>query len=101
MTMDDLDQLKAANQERIRALEEKFFQKKQEQKSIKELLHEQTDARDPKERKQDSNLCYPSYGRGLDPQIPLNSYMVNPSLWREAGSPKKKNWVNKDDVATS
>ena len=57
--------------------------------------------RETKERKQDSNLCYPSYGRGLDPNIPLNSYMVNPSLWREAGSPKKKNWVNKDDVATS
>lgn len=53
-----------------------------------------------KEKKQDSNLCYPSYGRGIDPEIPLNTYMVNPSLWKEAASPKKKNWVNKDEIAT-
>ena len=30
MSMDDLDRLKQANQERIKALEEKFFHKKQE-----------------------------------------------------------------------
>lgn len=30
----------------------------------------------------------------------LNTYMVNPSLWKESSSPKKKNWVSKDEMAT-
>lgn len=68
-------------------------------KTYKDLLHETNDQKEVKEKKQDSNLCYPSYGRGIDPEIPLNTYMVNPSLWKEAASPKKKNWVNKDEIA--
>jgi hypothetical protein len=73
-------------------------------KTVKDIMSEQfydNANKEVKERKQDSNLCYPTYGRGKDPEKDLNTYMINSSLYREAGSPKKKNWVNKDEVASS
>lgn len=40
LTVEDLDILKAQNQERIREIEQKYFQKKEEFKKVKEIYLE-------------------------------------------------------------
>lgn len=41
--MEDLDQLKAQNLERIKLIEEKYFQKKEEYKKVKQIYKERAD----------------------------------------------------------
>ena len=80
ITMDELDRLKLENEERIRMIENKYFQKKEDIKKVKQELNERSDLREPKEKHYDSSLNYPTYGRGFDPTPDINTYMINKSL---------------------
>lgn len=54
-----------------------------------EVLQEKADKREVKEKRIDSSLSYPTYGRaGLDPKVEFNTYMINENLCNE-NSPSK------------
>ena len=90
MTLDELDRLKSANEDRIKAIESKYFQRKDELRNVREIFQEKADLREPKEKHVDSSLSYPTYGRGIDPNPGFDSYMINKGLCHDSGSPKKK-----------
>lgn len=46
-------------------------------KNVREILHEKNDQREFKEKRIDSSLSYPTYGRGTDPDPNLDTYMIN------------------------
>ncbi len=87
--MDELDRLKELNADRIKQIEEKYFQKKDSIQQVKEILQERAELREHKEKHVDSSLSYPTYGRGLDPNPDIDTYMINRNLCAE-GTPKKK-----------
>ena len=85
--------------ERIKAIEEKFFAKRDGLKTTKQKLIEMQDAQKVQTKKlstweSDANLSYPSYGRGMDPRADLDSYMINQYIYGTAKgkspSPRKK-----------
>ncbi len=80
MSVDELDKLKSLNQDRIAKIEERFFKRKEEIQNVKELLQARADARDPKEKHIDSSFNYPTYGRGVDPDPNMDTYMINRGL---------------------
>ena len=89
MSMEELDRLKEENLQRIRDIEARYFQKKEEAKPVVQMLQEKADKREVKEKRIDSSLSYPTYGRqGLDPKAEFDSYMINQSLCNEH-SPSK------------
>ena len=87
MNFDELDQLKAKNEKRIREIEEKYFQSKNGIKTYKEVMTEMKESWETKEQFKDSSLSYPSYGRGLKPNINMNTFMVQEGM---TGQQKKK-----------
>ena len=89
MGMDELDQLKQQNESRIKDIEERYFQKRDEIKKVKEVCQERAEQRVHVQKKTDS-LSYPTYGRGLEPNPNIDSYMINQSLCHDAESNKKK-----------
>ena len=95
-TLEELDKLKEQNEERIRQIESKYFQRKDELRNVRDIFLEKAELREPKEKRIDSSLSYPTYGRGIDPNPNIDSYMINKNLCNETGSPKKKN-KNDDD----
>ena len=92
MGMDELDQLKQQNQDRIKQIEEKYFQRKDDIKKVKEICQERAEQREIVQKKSDS-LSYPTYGRGLEPNPNIDSYMINEHLCHDASSNKKKKQV--------
>ena len=89
MGMDELDSLKQQNESRIKEIEERYFQKRDEIKKVKEIFQEKAELRVHVQKKTDS-LSYPTYGRGLDPNPNIDSYMINQSLCHDADPAKKK-----------
>ncbi len=85
MGMDELETLKQQNEDRIREIEQKYFQRKDEIKKVKEICQERAEQREHKEKKTDS-LSYPTYGRGLDPNPNIDTYMINTHLCHDGGS---------------
>lgn len=56
----------------------------------KQILREQWEMRDVKERQKDASINYPSYGRGLPhPRRDLETYMVNENLCEDPGQKKR------------
>jgi hypothetical protein len=53
-------------------------------KSYQELLIEQKESFETKQKFKDNSLAYPSYGRGLIPHREMNTFMIQENL---AGSP--------------
>ncbi len=90
MSLDDLDRLKRENEDRIKSIEERYFKKKEETRQVREILHEKADVREMKEKHVDSSLSYPTYGRGVDPDPNINTYMMNKNLCHDGESPQKK-----------
>ena len=101
MTMDELDRLRMQNEERIKAIEAKYFQRKEEIRGVKEICQERADLREFKEKRVDSSLSYPTYGRGIDPHFDIDTYMINKNLCNESPSSKAKgkNEPNPDPLA--
>jgi hypothetical protein len=89
MGLNELDQLKQQNESRIKEIEDRYFQKRDEIKKVKEICQERAEQRVHVQKKTDS-LSYPTYGRGLEPNPNIDSYMINQSLCHDAESNKKK-----------
>ena len=80
MNMNELDTLLAKNESRIEAIKEKFQLKRGDIKSFHEVLTEQKEAFEIKETFKDNSLAYPSYGRGLQPNINMNTFMIQEGM---------------------
>ena len=61
--------------------------KRQNIKSFHEVLTEQKEVFECKERFIDNSLAYPTYGRGLQPNINMNTFMIQEGM---TGIQKKK-----------
>lgn len=99
MTLDELEKLKYQNEERIKMIEQKYFLRRDELRNVKEICQEKAELRETKEKHVDSSLSYPTYGRGIDPNPTINTYMINSSLCQEASSPNKRRQKNDNDDA--
>ncbi len=80
LTTDELDRLKAENIDRIQKIEEAYFKKREDMKKVKEIMQERAEQREHKLKIKDSSLSYPTYGRGIDPDQNMDTYMINKSL---------------------
>lgn len=61
--------------------------KRSEIKSFHEVLTEQKECFEVRETFKDNSLAYPSYGRGLQPNINMNTFMIQENM---SGQVKKK-----------
>jgi hypothetical protein len=80
MNFDELNQLKAKNADRIKAIKDKYFNSCNEIKSYKEVMGEMKETWTTKEQYKDSSTSYPSYGRGLQPNINMNTFMIQEKM---------------------
>lgn len=80
MNFDELNQLKAKNADRIKAIKDKYFNSCNEIKSYKEVMGEMKETWNTKEQYKDSSTSYPSYGRGLQPNINMNTFMIQEKM---------------------
>lgn len=87
MNLDEIDQLAAKNQNRIDAAKEIWVESEKQIKTTVQAIRDARKDFECKQYAQDSALRYPSYGRGLQPSINLNSFMVQE---RMAGVIKKR-----------
>ena len=85
--MTELDVLLEKNEQRIEAIKDKFNLKRSEIKSYHEVLAESKEAFEVREHFKDNSLSYPSYGRGLQPKIDMNTFMIQDSM---CGQQKRK-----------
>ena len=69
-------------------------------KKVKEIMQERAEQRECKVKKIDSNLSYPTYGRGVDPDQRMDTYMINQSLCQEHHSPSRKVRMNQSPSPT-
>ena len=78
MNFDELNQLMIKNQKRIEAIEDKFKVTKESIIGFKEVNHMQKDAEGwfAREKYKDCSTKYPAYGRGLTPNMQMNTFMV-------------------------
>ena len=89
--MNELDVLLEKNEARINAIKEKFNLKRGEIKSFLEVLGEQKEAFEAKEHFKDNSLAYPTYGRGLQPNINMNTFMIQEGMCGGGGRKKMSN----------
>ena len=80
MNMNELDVLLEKNEARINAIKEKFNLKRQDIKSFQEVLVEQKESFETREQFKDNSLAYPTYGRGLQPNINMNTFMIQEGM---------------------
>ena len=78
--MTELDVLLEKNEARINLIKDKFNLKRSGIKSFQEVLVEQKEAFEAKEHFKDNSLAYPTYGRGLQPNINMNTFMVQEGM---------------------
>lgn len=78
MNFDELNQLLIKNHKRVEEFEKKFVQAKKEIYSYKEInnMIKDADSWIVKEKYKDCSTKYPSYGRGLTPNMQMNTFMV-------------------------
>lgn len=84
MNQNELDVLLQKNEHRIDEIKARYLQKCEKIKSYQELLIEQKESFETKQKFKDNSLAYPSYGRGLIPHREMNTFMIQENL---AGSP--------------
>jgi hypothetical protein len=80
MNPDELEQLMAKNERRIQDIEEKYFSQKDNIMTYMERKKKYMETFSTKEGFKDSSLSYPSYGRGLQPKITMNTFMVQEKM---------------------
>ena len=89
MNNNQLEQLMDKNQKKIESIEQKYFAANAGIKTAKEIMKEQQETFEIKEKFKDASINYPTYGRGLEmPGIELNTFMVNEKMC--ADNTKKK-----------
>lgn len=80
MNFDELNQLLAKNQKRVAQIEKTFFDEKNAIKSYNEVIKEMKENWTTKEKYKTCSTSYPSYGRGLQPNINMNTFMVQEGM---------------------
>ena len=80
MNQTELDKLLEKNEERIRLIKERYLEKKENIQTYHDLINEVKDQFETKERFKDNSLSYPSYGRGLEPNMEMNTFMVQEGM---------------------
>lgn len=76
MNFDELNQLQLKNQKRMEAIIQKEISQKQGIKTYKDVIKEMKETWTTKEQFKDCSISYPSYGRGLTPNINMNTFML-------------------------
>ena len=76
MNTNELNKLLEKNDERIQALYARYSEKKENIQTYHDLVIEQKENFETKQRNKDNPLSYPSYGRGLEPKINMNTFMI-------------------------
>lgn len=77
MTNEELDQLRDRNAARIEAIEDKFKEASKSVLTAKQIMRDQKEHFETKERFKDASINYPTYGRGLvPPGVKLNTFIV-------------------------
>ena len=76
MNPNELDKLLEKNEARIKDIKERYLAKKENIQTYHDLVNELKDNFETRERFKDNSLSYPSYGRGLEPNIEMNTFMV-------------------------
>jgi len=76
MNDDELDQLRNKNERRIEDIEERYFSQKDSIMTYRERMKIKMENFTTKQVHKDSTLAYPTYGRGLEPKINMNSFMI-------------------------
>lgn len=87
MNTTELDTLLEKNEARIKEIKERYQLKSETIQTKHDLINEMKDQWETKERFKDNSLSYPSYGRGLEPSINMNTFMVQEGM---TGIQKKK-----------
>jgi hypothetical protein len=87
MNQAELDQLLVINEKRIDEIKARFFEKRDTIKTFHDVLIEQKETFETRQRYKDNSLAYPTYGRGLTPDREMNTFMIQPNL---AGSPEQR-----------
>lgn len=91
MANDELDQLKAKNAARMREIEKTYLAANKKILTAKEIMRDQQDKFETKERFKDASINYPTYGRGLKmPGIELNTFMVQEGMCADPAAKKKR-----------
>lgn len=80
MNFDELNQLRSKNEKRMKEIEERYFTSRNEIKTYKEVMAEMKEDWTTKEQYKDSSTSYPSYGRGLQPNINMNTFMIQEKM---------------------
>ena len=80
MNTNELDSLLEKNEARIREIKERYALKSETIQTKHDLINEMKDQWETKERFKDNSLSYPSYGRGLEPNINMNTFMVQEGM---------------------
>jgi hypothetical protein len=71
----------------MKEIEEKYFTSRNEIKTYKEVMTELKEDWTTKEAYKDSSTSYPCYGRGLQPNINMNTFMIQEKM---SGQTKKQ-----------
>ena len=95
MNNDELDQLKQKNAGRMKQIEENYFEANKSIKTAKQIMSEQQETFETKERFKDQTINYPNYGRGLQaPTIDLNTFMVQEKMCEDKTQKNKRKASN-------
>lgn len=87
----ELDMLAEKNQKRIKDIEQKYFHNNSQILTAKQIMQEQQDTFNIKERFKDSSINYPTYGRGLkQPGMELNTFMIKEDMCTDVAKEQKK-----------
>jgi len=91
MNNDELDQLKVRNEKRIEEITERYFEANKGIKTAKEIMREQQEHFEIKEKFKDSTINYPNYGRGMaNPPIQFNTFMVQEKMCEDKAAARKR-----------
>jgi hypothetical protein len=91
MNDQELDQLKAKNEERIKVIEANYFAANAQILTAKEIMQQQQETFEIKEKFKDQSINYPNYGRGIKlPGIELNTFMVQEKMCDDPTKKKKQ-----------
>ena len=97
MNNEELDQLKAKNEKRIKEIEDRYFEANAGILTAKQILRERADKFETREKFKDASINYPTYGRGIAmPGVDLDTFMIQKGMCEDtkkkqragSGSPK-------------
>lgn len=91
MNNQELDQLYLKNKQRQAKLEDKYNEENSNILTAKQIMQQQQDTFEIKERFKDASINYPTYGRGLkQPGIELNTFMIKQDMCTDVAKEHKK-----------